>query len=160
MQAALIALASSPVLFNQLSRAADETPQTLPKLALRAFIGYLAAGFICMVPVIFFGPALFAFVLGDQWRIAGSIAAILAIPQVFAFSLTGLLVLFRVTRQLGMWMIFELIGIIIVAGGLFILPSGQDLDTTIRYLLKLMLTYQIIMHAGCFWVAIQFGKQR
>ena len=151
----LIAMASAPVVFHRLVRAAAETPDRLVALVLQAMLGYVLLGAVIMLPIALFGPALFAFVFGEPWRPAGVVAALLSLPQILAFSLTALLSTFRVTRRIKAWFGFELAGALLVLGGFALLPSASDLRGTAAHLALLGIGYQILMHAGCVWASRQ-----
>jgi O-antigen/teichoic acid export membrane protein len=116
-------------------------------------LAYLAVGLVSMLPLAFFGPELFAFVFGEPWRTAGEVAALLCIPQIFAFSLTGLLSLFRVTHRIRAWLGFEIAGAALVLGGFALLPKPVDLPAAALVLAVLCCAYQFLMHLGCLWAA-------
>lgn len=156
----LIALASAPVVFHRLVRASDETPERLPRLALRAMLGFALVGAACMLPVALFGPALFGFFFGEAWRPAGVAAAALSLPQVLAFSLTGLLSLFQVMRRIRAWVAFEAVGTALVLGGFALLPIPTDFAAAALLLALLGLAYQFLMHAGCFWLVLRHAGMR
>lgn len=147
----LIAMASAPIVFHRLVRAAAETPTRLTGLTLQAMLGYALLGSLLMLPIALFGPTIFAFAFGEQWRPAGAAAALLCLPQILAFSLTALLSMFRVTRRIKAWLTLELVGTVLVVGGFYLLPSASDLASTAAQLALLGICYQILMHAGCIW---------
>lgn len=151
----VFALATAPVVFHRLVCAMDDTPERLPKLALMAMLGYLALGAICMFPVIFFGPAIFAFAFGEPWHSAGMAAAILAIPQVFTFAVTGLLSIFRVTQRMNTWLGFEAAGTTLILTGMLLTPQQIDLMTMMIFLASLKLGYNILLLTGCMWASRQ-----
>lgn len=151
----VVALASAPVVFHRLVKAADETPEKLSQLAVRALAGYLGVGAIFMTPILLFGPELFAFVFGEPWRLAGIAAATLAIPQMLSFGLTGLLSIFRVTHQINVWLKYEIAGTAIIIGGIVLLPEQTDLMTGMIVLASLKLVYNMLMLAGCLWASRQ-----
>lgn len=151
----VVALASAPVVFHRLVKAADQAPEKLPRLTLKAVGAYLAVGTLFMTPVLLFGPALFAFVFGDPWRSAGVIAAYLALPQVLSFSVVGVLSMFRVTRKINAWLGFEIAGTTIIIGGMLLLPQNTDLMTGMIVLASLKLVYNMLMLTGCIWASRQ-----
>lgn len=148
----LIALATAPIVFRDLVQTADQAPDRLFGQALRVMGGYLAAGTICMLPIMFAGPALFGFFFGETWREAGEAASMLAFPQVLAFSLTGVLSLFRVTRKIRAWFWFELTGAALILGGLSLTHPG-NFQSMIALLGGLMVAYQVLMFFGCLYAA-------
>ncbi|RTL78618.1 MAG: polysaccharide biosynthesis-like protein [Hyphomicrobiales bacterium] len=156
----VIALASAPVVFHRLAHAADNSPDRLPQLTFEALLGYLAAGTVCMLPIAFFGPTIFVFAFGKAWAAAGGAAAVLAIPQIFTFALTGLLGIFQVTRRFNVWLGCELAGTVFILGGMILLPEQTDLMTAISFLAALKLCYTIVMLAGCIWASRQSMERR
>lgn len=151
----LIALASAPVIFHHMVRIADQATSELPHLLSRTMLAYLVVGAVCMLPFIVVGPELFAFVFGANWRPAGQVAALLALPQIMAFSLTGVIAIFRVTHQIRAWLGYELAGVAVVLGGLTLLGSDGTLDEAALTLAVLLGFYQVLMHAGCLWASRQ-----
>lgn len=155
----VVALASAPVVFHRLVIAADATPEKLPRLVLQAILGYLTVGTIFMAPILLFGPAIFVFAFGDPWRSAGMAAAVLAIPQVLSFGLTGVLSMFRVTRRINAWLGFEITGTTTIISGMLLLPQQTDLMTAMIALAVLKLGYNILMLAGCLWASRQMMER-
>lgn len=149
----LIALATAPIVFHRLSDAADHSDVELPTLAVQVMLGYVAAGVACMLPILLFGPELFAFVFGGQWERAGKVAAILSVPQMLAFSLVGTISMFRVTRRIRAWLWFELFGSVAVLVGILVLGQGLDFERLIFLLSVLLVAYQLLMHTGCLWAS-------
>lgn len=148
----LLALASAPVIFHRFVTAADETPERLPRLTLLALLVFLLIGSFCMLPIALFGPELFAFFFGETWRPSGKLASILCYPQTLAFSLTILLSLFRITRDLRLWLILEVVGVVLVIGGFAVAARNLNFDAAIQYLVGLLIGYQILMLVGCLHV--------
>ena len=74
----LVSAAVSPVFFKEANVAHLAQDGSLSKLVLR--VNYIMWGMIIIpvIAVIFFGPEIFAFVLGEKWRIAGEYAVWLA----------------------------------------------------------------------------------
>lgn len=149
----LIVLTSASVVFHFLVQTADRTPDRLPVVALVTMLGGICAGTICMLPVVLFGPQLFAFFFGEPWRSAGAAASWLALPQIFLFSETLIISLFRVTRRIRAWLFFELSGTILVVGGFFLMPKGANVVEDAAQLAILGLCYQLMMHIGCMMAA-------
>ncbi|WP_281491813.1 oligosaccharide flippase family protein [Thioclava sp. L04-15] len=154
----VVALSSAPVVFHRFVRAADEAPDSLPKLAQKAILGYLLLGGLCMMPLILFGQTLFEFAFGKDWIAAGSTAAILAVPQVLNFGLTGVLSIFRVNRRINAWMIFEGAGTFVILLGMLLLPRDFDLRSATIMLAGLRGLYCTLMISGCLWAAKQKGE--
>ncbi len=156
----LLAMASAPVIFYRLVRAADEAPENLLGLVLRAMFAFLVLGAISMLPIALFGPSLFAFVFGEPWRQSGVLAAALSLPQVMSFSLTALLSLFRVTRRLRFWLGLEVLGSVLVVGGFAMFSYEQDFTSAIGDMAWLLLIYQVLMHMGFLFVVCRHRGTR
>lgn len=148
----LVAMATAPIVFHRLVQVADATPAQLPHVAIKALGIYLLIGALCMAPLILAGPTLFSFVFGSPWRPAGQVAALIAVPQILAFGLTGLLSLFRVARKIQAWFWFELGGSVLLLAGVH-LSNAQSLQDLAFWLAVLLTMYQVLMLSGCFYAA-------
>ena len=160
LPAALIAMATAPILFHRFVQTMDHRPDRLRSQVLLATSGYLLAGIICMLPFILFGPDIFAFIFGERWRQAGEVAAILSIPNILAFSLTTVLSLFRVANRVRAWLGFEIVGVALVLAGVALMPAVDDLNAIIVRLAILLTAYQVLMHAACLWVSFHPATRR
>lgn len=149
----LIALSTAPVIFHRLIRIGEDDPASLRSFTIRVAIGYGMIGAILMLPLTEFGPGLFAFVFGEPWREAGTVAAVLCLPQIFSFSLTAILPIFRVKRRIRAWLLIELTGTLVVLGGFALLPFKTNLGEVVVPLAWLWIGYQVLMHTACFWAA-------
>jgi O-antigen/teichoic acid export membrane protein len=147
----LVAMASAPVIFHRLARAADTEPAGLTAMTCKVMLVYVSFGALLMSPIMLMGPGIFTLVFGEKWEPAGAAAAVLCMPQIFAFSLTVTLAMFRVTRRIHGWFIFELVGTTISLGGLALLPEPRDLTGAAWQVASLGLLYQLVMHVGCLW---------
>lgn len=151
----IISLASAPVVFHKLVLVADSTPERLLQLTIKALIAYLTVGVVLMVPIILFGSGIFSIVFGENWKVAGVTASILAIPQILSFGLIGVLSVFRVVRKTDAWFRLELFGTVLILCGVFLIPQQADLVTAMIILAKLNFCYNIVMLSGCIWAARQ-----
>jgi O-antigen/teichoic acid export membrane protein len=77
----LLARAASQVFLSEVPKLNGDV--AVRRLFRRSTAGFAALGLIGMAPVFLFGPWLFAFVFGADWRQAGLMASIL-VPQHFA----------------------------------------------------------------------------
>lgn len=75
---ALVGASVADVFHNRIARLARETPDRSLRFFLAVSGGLFLAGVLPMVIVMAFGERLFPFVLGDQWTIAGQLAAAIA----------------------------------------------------------------------------------
>ena len=82
MPVRLLAQAASQVF---LGAAAPLTTGRLYELFVKTALRFLAVGFLGVLPVLLFGPALFGLVFGEAWTTAGRIAQILAPLQLVRF---------------------------------------------------------------------------
>lgn len=81
---------------------------------------YLVVGSLVLVPLSFFGAAIFAFIFSAPWTQAGEMAAMLSLPFMVAFANVGVQGIFRVLRQLRLQFYFEAVtGIALVGGAVY-----------------------------------------
>src|SRR5690606_39179919 len=62
--------------YGRISAIARTNPGDLRPFIARSFWYLSAAAMIVMVPIVLFGPTLFSFAFGEEWRQAGVLAAI------------------------------------------------------------------------------------
>lgn len=64
---------------------ASHRGEDVPKLILKATLALAAVGFLPFAVVVAFGPQLFAFVFGGEWRVAGEYARWISVWMFFQF---------------------------------------------------------------------------
>lgn len=95
------------------------------KLYLLSFFINLILAIIAMIPIIFWGEELFMFVLGDDWKLAGSIAKYLAPLTITSFAMRNVSNVFSLTRRNGILLIWQIIYLIVILSVLFISKTEE-----------------------------------
>jgi len=122
------------------------------KLYLMSFFINLILAIIAMIPIILCGEELFAFVLGEEWRMAGSIAKYLAPLTITSFAMRNVSNVFSLTRRNGILLIWQIIYLIVILSVLFftktekfeILLLGVSLFGSVLYLVLAFIGYRIM----------------
>lgn len=91
----------------------NETNKKVNLYLISYFSNFVIAS-LSMVPVIFWGEAIFGFVLGKEWEIAGSIAKYLAPLTIAGFAMRSVSNIFSLTRKNGVLLIWQIIYLAII----------------------------------------------
>jgi O-antigen/teichoic acid export membrane protein len=111
----LISQSFTSVFYQKIS----ETEKKVELYLLSFFIN-LGLATIAMIPIVFWGEELFAFVLGNDWTIAGSIARYLAPLTITSFAMRNVSNIFSLTRRNGVLLIWQIIYLIVILSVVFI----------------------------------------
>jgi O-antigen/teichoic acid export membrane protein len=111
----LISQSFTSVFYQKIS----ETEKKVELYLLSFFIN-LGLATIAMIPIVFWGEELFAFVLGNDWTIAGSIAKYLAPLTITSFAMRNVSNIFSLTRRNGVLLIWQIIYLIVILSVVFI----------------------------------------
>ncbi|MEN2996836.1 MAG: oligosaccharide flippase family protein [Acetomicrobium sp.] len=84
MPSRLIGQAVGDVFYPRVTEASHRG-EDVPKLILKATLALAAVGFLPFAVVVAFGPQLFAFVFGGEWRVAGEYARWISVWMFFQF---------------------------------------------------------------------------
>jgi O-antigen/teichoic acid export membrane protein len=87
------------IFYARLSADARTAPDRIRPFFIRAFVGLFVLGAVGIIPLVLFGPALFAFVFGDAWYQAGLLAAIMAPAAVMNLAVAPVSRIFALTTM-------------------------------------------------------------
>ncbi len=116
----LISQSFTSVFYQKIS----ETNKKIKLYLISYFANFIIAS-IAMIPIIFWGEEIFAFVLGKDWEIAGSIAKYLAPLTIASFAMRSVSNIFSLTRKNGILLIWQIIYLIVILVVIFISKSEQ-----------------------------------
>jgi O-antigen/teichoic acid export membrane protein len=98
LPASLLARTIADAFYSQISSYAMNSPERIRPLLLRTFCLIFVVAGICAIPVMIFGPSLFAIIFGKPWREAGMLAAIMMPGLVVNLGASPVSRVFAVTR--------------------------------------------------------------
>lgn len=151
----LVAMTSSTIVYRHLIEVERTNPAQLLRHLCKSMGFYLMTGFVVMLPIILFGPALFSFAFGEVWNHAGKIASLLGIAYVSTFALTGVQSIFRVTRRLKIQFKIEATGWLLTLVVAFVGLQTLNFDTAILYLSIAWCIRNTVLLLACMLVANQ-----
>lgn len=105
----LISMATASVIYHQLIACARNTPHELSRKVIKIFLAFILLGSLPYLVLFLFGPALFAFAFGQEWKESGSVASLFALPMFLAFLYTPISSIFRVTSSIKLQLRIDLI---------------------------------------------------
>ncbi len=150
---ALIGGAVEQVYFQKLSHAKNQGEpigHILIKTALHLFLIGLPITIVLMIA----GPILFAFVFGEEWRVAGEYAQIISIAFLVRFAVSPITAIFAVTghlKECAKWQVIYFLTTFSVLGfGAFSLE--------IKDFLLLYVIHEVILYLYYFYLSIKVSK--
>ena len=96
-----------------------ETDKKLKLYTVSYFINLLLAS-LAMTPIVLWGEEIFAFVLGDEWETAGSIAKYLAPLTITSFAMRSVSNIFSLTRKHQILLIWQSIYLLVILITIFV----------------------------------------
>jgi len=117
MPAQLVGTAVSDVVYPRMAEA-YRRGEHMTKLLFKATLGLLAAGVLPFGAVMFFGPAIFGFVLGEEWFTAGEYARWLSLWAYSRLLLRPTARTLQVLGQQHLQLLFSVLSILLGIGGL------------------------------------------
>ncbi len=101
-----------------------------------------------------FGPPVFGFVFGEEWRTAGSYVSMLAAPFAFQLLTSPVSITANLMGRQGIQFVFDAVRIVLVAGVLVVVPrSGGSPETAVAWLAGVLaVTY--VGYLGLYWSVI------
>ena len=95
---ALVAQCIAQVYYQWIIEAGHKKDETSHVLRIAGYLALIASGPV--LAAILFSPSLFAFIFGEQWRIAGDYARVLVIPLAIKFVVSPLAVIMPATGNI------------------------------------------------------------
>jgi O-antigen/teichoic acid export membrane protein len=159
MPASLIALTTSAVVYRHFIEIKQTHPEKLLRHLVLALMGYLLLGIFILSPIFFFGDVIFAFVIGEIWTAAGSIAATLSIAYAGAFAVVGVQSIFQVTHQMKFQFLLELcLSVLILIIGIWVIKT-MPFDRAILYLSFAWFLRNAMLLCASVYVTAAFTKK-
>jgi len=110
---ALISSSFGSVFFEKMNR----TPNR-KRFYLLSYFGNLALAIVILFPIAFWGEAIFAFVLGSDWRIAGKIARVIIPLTAFSYATECISTTFSVIKKNQILLIWQVVYLMLALGWL------------------------------------------
>lgn len=123
MPVAFVFRSLSDLFYARLAQDARERPEQVRPFFVRSVVIIAIAGSIAGVPLMMISPQLFAFVFGEQWREAGTLAAIMAPAAIINLAVAPVARIFALTTrpQLRYWFTgINLVGTVIALGAAYL----------------------------------------
>lgn len=98
------------------------------KLYLISFFSNFVLATLAMIPIVLWGEEIFAFVLGKEWEVAGSIAKYLAPLTIAGFAMRSVSNIFSLTRRNGTLLLWQILYLSITFIVIYYTKSGRFED--------------------------------
>jgi O-antigen/teichoic acid export membrane protein len=145
----LVALATAPVIFHRFLETASVSPRSLFGTFARALGSYLLLGLPVYGLVLWKGPELFSFVLGEQWRGSGRLAAILAPALLLQFATMPLSSIFRVARTQQAALRIDALFLPLALAAFFLCSTRFVLESAVMCLAAGLSVHRLAMLVSC-----------
>jgi O-antigen/teichoic acid export membrane protein len=107
----LISASFGSVFYEKMTRSSNRR-----KIYLYSYFGNLALALLILFPVAIWGEAIFSFVLGSEWVIAGRIARIILPLTIFSFATECVSTIFSVVRKNQFLLIWQIVYLALAIG--------------------------------------------
>ena len=152
--ASLISLSVSQVIFQKIASSDGLRPGFIRKIIFRSICGLALVIIPFSLVIYLFGPDLFAFVFGEEWRLAGSYAGILIIGIAIQFlaSPNSIVLTLKENIKIGaLWQCSRLVSLSLV------LFFARDYDFIV--FLWLLVLHEVVIYSIYIWL-IFIGAER
>ncbi len=109
MPMALVSRTISDSFYNRITEHAHNSPERVRPLLVRTFCLISGVAIVGMLPLMIFGPSLFAFVFGKAWREAGMLAAVMVPGVAVSLGVSPVSRVFAITRSPGLRYVFTVL---------------------------------------------------
>lgn len=133
----LVSTSFSSVFYEKMTRTAKRR-----RFYLFSYFGNLGLALLILSPIAIWGEAIFSFVLGSQWEVAGRIARIILPLTVFSFATECVSTIFSVIKKNQLLLIWQIVYLAIAIGWI-IFANKMD----VFFLLKIYSFGGAIMYA-------------
>ena len=123
----LITVAFSSVFYQRISAGNN----ALKVFRLSWLLNFLLA-FFMLIPVVLWGEAIFAFVLGDEWRMSGKFASILVPLAVSSFAARSVASVFSLLRKNEILLTWQIIYMMVILGVIYFFKD-TDIQAILLY---------------------------
>lgn len=151
----LVASSFSQVLYQKLAVMQNSQPEAMRGMIVKIFMLLLGA----MVPVIWivmlFSEPLFAFVFGEPWRAAGSMASILVIAVAIRFAVNPLSCVLALNQNIRLGVLWQTLYLITITITLYAFRN-ESLDL----FLKVFVAHEVILYSLYFCFILKGAKLR
>jgi O-antigen/teichoic acid export membrane protein len=139
----LVGAGVGDVFHSRIARLSRESPERAMPLFTRVVIVLFALGTLPMLVVWLFGEELFRTVLGAEWKLAGSIAAVITPWVLMQFSVNPVSRLVQVYQGQEFKLIYDILALVSIIG---ILTYGAQMEWSIVHTLSLLGWSQAIVY--------------
>ena len=121
--------------YSEIARVWNHAPEQVGLLTLRVSIRLLLVAIVPSGAVLSFGPPLFAFLFGEEWRLAGTFAQVLSVALLAQITTAPVMHILTVMQRHGMFLLLNVIRVALIgtAFGLAIAGESGATDTIALY---------------------------
>ncbi len=150
---AVVIQSVSPLYIAECARLRHDAPHALPN-RMGGVLKKIAPLFLLILPLLFFLPAIFAFVFGNNFRMAGVFAIPLAITTLLSLAANTTNVLLVLGRNLwqSLWEIFRLVAMAVVIA-LALFYKTDSVTTVVAISVTLSVFYALLVVLN--WLAVK-----
>jgi O-antigen/teichoic acid export membrane protein len=135
--------------YHRFVETARESPSALSRTVARTLSGYLLVGVPVYSVLVWSGPDLFSFALGEGWRESGRLASVLAPPVLLQFALTPLSSVFRVARTQHAALVVDAVFLPLAVAAFLVCSMWFALTTAIACLATALCVHRLVLLAAC-----------
>lgn len=153
LPASLVSSALSQVLFRKVVELSQNNPNELSGFILKVFFGL----FILFLPVIpfmwYLGEPIFAFVFGEEWRVAGKYAGYLTVAVAVRFCVSPLSSVMALNENVKKGVLWQILYLITISTTLL-----AATDFGIEAFIKIFVVHEIILYSLYFLIIYNCSK--
>lgn len=149
----LIASSLSQVLYQKIAVMQHSEPDAVRGLIVKIFMLLLGVMAPVIAIVVFFGEPLFAFVFGEPWRAAGSMAGILVIAVSIRFAVNPLSGVLALNQNIRLGVLWQTIYFITITTTLYTFRN-ESLD----FFLKVFVAHEVLLYSLYLYFILRGAK--
>ncbi len=155
---AMVAFAIAPIFFRHVIELVDRKVPGKPvfRSTYRVGAAAMVLAFLGMMPLVLFAETLFPIVFGDNWLMAGKIAAWLAVPGMFAFCRMVIESVFRLTDTIQLKSYIDLTASVLQVAFAWIYFGSMPVLEVVCYLSLITASAHIVALILSLWVVYRF----
>lgn len=156
----LISMATAPVIYHKLIACGRENPNKLPNKIFKLLLAFALLGALPYLSFFYYGPELFSFAFGKEWKLSGEIVSVLALPIFLQFLFTPILSIFRITSSVKLQFKVDLIFFVATIVVFYISAQKFVFADAVIILAVFLSVHKLVGICFCFYVANNPNTQK